>query len=64
MGVKITAEELADRLHVHVQTIYAWVRSGRLPCQRIGVRPVLFDEKEIEDWLKTKAAATRGRAVA
>lgn len=54
MGNKLTAEELAKRLHLNVQTVYAWVRKGKLPCQRIGLRPVLFDEDEIEEFMKSK----------
>ena len=54
MGAKLTAAELAQRLRVHRQTIWAWVRQGRLPCQRIGLRPILFDEKEVEDFFATK----------
>ena len=54
MKTKLTASELAKRLRVHRQTIWAWVRQGRLPCQRIGLRPILFDEKEVEEFLRYK----------
>lgn len=54
MGTKLTAPELAAKLRVHVQTIWAWVRKGKLPSQRIGLRPILFDEQEIEEFLRRK----------
>ena len=54
MGNKLTAVELASRLRVHVQTVWSWVRKGRLPCQRIGLRPILFDEEDIEEFLRSK----------
>lgn len=32
----LTVEETADLLRVHKNTIYRWVREGRLPSTRIG----------------------------
>jgi excisionase family DNA binding protein len=52
MGKKLTAAELAERLQMNIQTIYKFARAGRIPCQRIGLRPIRFDEDEIEKFLK------------
>lgn len=32
----LTLDEVADRVGVHYQTVYRWVRSGRLPAVKIG----------------------------
>jgi excisionase family DNA binding protein len=59
MATKLTAAELAGRLRVNVQTIWAWVRQGRLPCQRLGLRPILFDEQEVEEFLRRENGVTK-----
>jgi DNA binding domain, excisionase family len=61
METKLTAEELAKHLRVDKRTIYHWASAGLLPCQRIGRRTILFDEKEIEEYLK-KASQREGQA--
>jgi excisionase family DNA binding protein len=52
MGQKLTAAQLAEKLHVRKQTILTWARQGKIPSQRLSIRPVLFDEEEVEKALK------------
>ncbi len=61
MATKLTADEIALRLRVTVQTVYAWVRSGKLPCQRLGHRPILFVEEEVEKALNKNRKTGRAR---
>jgi excisionase family DNA binding protein len=42
----LTVEEVSERLRVHPQTVYSWVRLGRLVPVRIG-RAIRFDESTI-----------------
>ena len=42
----LTVEEVSERLQVHPQTVYSWVRVGRLVPVRIG-RAIRFDETTI-----------------
>jgi excisionase family DNA binding protein len=44
---RIELQEAADRLGVHYQTAYRWVRTGRLPAQLIGGR-YLIDAAALE----------------
>lgn len=46
----IPAQELADMLGLHVQSVYAGARAGEIPCRRIGRRYV-FVRAAIEAWL-------------
>jgi excisionase family DNA binding protein len=51
-GIKFyTVQETADSLGVTSQTIRAWIKDGRLKCQRIG-RPIYITEKNILEFLK------------
>jgi excisionase family DNA binding protein len=49
----ISAEDVSKRLGVPPVTIYAWVSRGQMPSYKLG-RRVMFDESEIEAWLKAK----------
>lgn len=52
MGKKLTVNELARELRVHPKTVYRWVSRGLLPCQRIGLKPILFDLEEVHSVLR------------
>ena len=43
----IKIEEAAGRLDVHVTTIRAWIRAGRLPAYRLGQRFTRVDWEEV-----------------
>jgi len=43
-------EEAADLLAVRVSWIYDAVRTGRLPCLRLG-KHIRFTRQMLEDWL-------------
>jgi excisionase family DNA binding protein len=59
MGKKLTVVELADRLRVHRDTVYSWVRRGAIPCQRVGQRPILFDVDEVEEAMRQPQKQTQ-----
>jgi len=47
----LTVKELAAQMRVTPQTVYAWVRSDRVPyVRRIG--KILFDSQKIAEWLE------------
>jgi excisionase family DNA binding protein len=47
--VFLTPEDVADRLSVNVQTVRAWIRSGKLPASRLAGRRVLrIRESDLE----------------
>lgn len=49
----LTPEDVARRLHVNVQTVRAWIRSGELPASRLAGRRVLrIRESDIEALLE------------
>ena len=64
----LTAEEIADRLGMRIDWVWAQARAGRIPHVRLG-RYRRFRESAIEAWLKdletdgtTSLAATSPRA--
>ncbi len=49
----LTPEEVADHLKVHVQTVRAWIRSGRLPARRVaGLRALRVRAADVEALLE------------
>ena len=60
MSDLLTAEQLAERLHVTPATIHAWHRRGWIPCLRAGRRPVLFDPAAVEEALRKRAENRQG----
>lgn len=51
IGKVYTAQALADRLGVKVNTIYVWARQGRLRCVHAG-RRVLFPDVAVEAFME------------
>ncbi len=64
MSEKLTAAEVAKWLKVSKQTVLTWARQGKLPCQRVGFRPVLFDREEIEKLLQASGSLAQRDAKA
>jgi excisionase family DNA binding protein len=52
----MTVEQVAQRLGVHEQQVYALARSGRLPSRRVG-RFWRFDPTEVLEWIDSGKAA-------
>jgi excisionase family DNA binding protein len=51
--VFLTPEDVAGRLNVNVQTVRAWIRSGKLPASRLAGRRVLrIRESDIDEVLE------------
>lgn len=50
----MTTLDVSEMLPVHPETLYGWVRSGRIPAMRIG-RNLKFDPKAIADWLEQRS---------
>jgi excisionase family DNA binding protein len=49
----MSPEEVADYLGVHVQTVRAWIRSGRLPARRVaGLRALRIRYADVVDLLR------------
>jgi excisionase family DNA binding protein len=46
----LSAEQVAELLHVDVKTLYGYVNRGQLPHRRIG-RRIIFGRRAILDWL-------------
>lgn len=46
---RLTAREVAELLGVHLETIYKWTRSGRIPHIKLRHR-IRFRLRDIERW--------------
>lgn len=51
---KISLQELSDYLSIEKNKIVEWVDGGKIPVEKEGTK-LLFDRKEVEDWIATKA---------
>ena len=47
MSALLTCEEAAQRLGVHVATLRAWIREGRVPAYRLGQRFTRVDWEDL-----------------
>lgn len=52
----LTAQEVADILRVHRNTVYLWVRSGELPAVRYG-KLIRIPQDSLEKWIKGRAGS-------
>jgi excisionase family DNA binding protein len=63
----LTAEQLADVLQIHVETVYRYVRipesEGGVPRLRWGPR-LRFDPDRVLEWMATRSAERDGRVAA
>ena len=57
----LTAKEVADRLKVHLMTVYRWVSSGRLEVSRLPGGGLRIDAKELEKLLSQYGRKTRAK---
>ena len=56
----MTAEEVAEYLHVHLQTVYLWAKMGRLPFLKLG-RSVRFDKLALDQLIRRKIEENEAR---
>lgn len=47
----MSAQEVADFLGVHLQTVYQFARDGDIPNRRIG-RRFIFTRESLAEWLR------------
>lgn len=40
----LTVQQVAERLHRDPETIRRWIRSGRLPAQKVGLQHLVAEE--------------------
>ena len=55
----LTPNEVANRLKVHLMTVYRWISSGRLEASRLLGGGLRIDAKEIEKLLGQTARGSR-----
>lgn len=55
----LTPNEVANRLKVHLMTVYRWISSGRLEASRLPGGGLRIDAKEIEKLLDQTAIGSR-----
>jgi excisionase family DNA binding protein len=61
MAVWLTLDELSAYLKRGRSTLYMMARQGDLPASKIG-RTWRFDRDEIDQWLRSQKARSRGPA--
>jgi excisionase family DNA binding protein len=52
----LTVDEVAERLGVRKQWVWAQARAGRIPCVRLG-RYKRFREEALDDWIRSLEGA-------
>lgn len=61
MSKLLTAQEVADRLSVHIETVRKWTKEGRLKGRKLGsgIRcAVRYRESDIEEWIDASTFPT------
>jgi excisionase family DNA binding protein len=48
----LTPEQVADRLQVVVETVYRWLRTGKLRGSRLGRKTWRVAEPDLNDFMK------------
>ena len=56
----LTAKEVADNLHVTVNTIYQWVTRREIPFVKLPGNTTRFRETEVGTWLGKRASKGKG----
>ncbi len=57
----LTARTVADQFGVSTETVLRWARLGDLPSIQLSNRAIRFVKSEIEEWMRSRARATRGK---
>lgn len=57
-GAYLTPDQVAVRLQLHVETIYRWLRAGRLPGIRLSRKAWRITEADLTDFLRSRAELT------
>ena len=60
MDKLLTADELAERLGMKTEWVWAQARAGRIPHVRLG-RYLRFRESAVEEWLRELETGGPGR---
>lgn len=50
----LDAQAVGALLGVEQDTVYAWARSGELPCLRLGPRCIRWTRPLLEEWLASR----------
>ena len=52
MDEYLTAEELAEKLKVHRETVYRWVKGNKIPILRLENGDYRFKQDEVEQVMR------------
>jgi excisionase family DNA binding protein len=52
----LTVDEVADYLQMRRETLYRWLKAGRLPGHKVG-RGWRCTKEEIDEWVRSGGAA-------
>ena len=56
----LNARAVAELLDLSVETVFRWVKAGKLPAIRLPGGAIRFRESEIDAWLDERATPRRG----
>lgn len=48
----LTPNQIAAQLQLNVETVYRWLRAGKLPGLRVSRKSWRIDRKQFEDFMK------------
>ena len=56
MEKPLTIKDAAELLSLNPETLYKWVKQGRMPYYRLGTRGVIrFNVSTLTEWFEAKA---------
>lgn len=51
----VSTKDIAEHLSVTKDTIHKWIKSGKIPCSRVG-KLWKFKKSEVDAWIKSGGA--------
>jgi excisionase family DNA binding protein len=58
----LTAQEVAERYSVTVETVWRWIRTGRLPAMRLTKRNYRIRREDLEAFERGETQAQTGQS--
>ena len=59
MAELLTTQEVADRVKVHINTVYNWINSGQLKASKAGDLWRIYDS-DLDEFLKAGESTGKG----
>lgn len=56
----LTTQEVAERLHIHLNTLYNYIKRGEIPIVRLATNKRFIKEEDLEKFIREHTGIYRG----